>query len=69
MEDENQTKDADAEGEESAVRADEPKICANCGAEIEATEWHPLVTQTDDEGNFRVYAFCDEGCRKAWAEN
>lgn len=69
MGDEDQETEADAAGEESAVRADEPKICENCGVEIDTMEWHPLVTQTDADGNFRVYAFCSEDCREEWGTN
>lgn len=54
---------------ESSTRADEPKICANCGTQIDTKEWHPLITQTDDDGRFRVYAFCDEDCRDEWRNN
>lgn len=55
--------------DESSVRADEPKSCANCGVAIDTEEWHPLVTRTDPGGNFRLYAFCDENCRNEWDEN
>lgn len=63
--------DNDTEGVdgESSGRADQPKMCVNCGKQIETTEWHPLVTRTDDDGNFHVYAFCDEACREEWAND
>lgn len=51
-----------------SVRADEPKTCANCGEQIDTTEWHPLVTRTDTDGNFQVFAFCNEDCRDEWTE-
>lgn len=54
--------------DESSGRADEPKTCANCGAEIDTREWHPLATRTNDDGNLRVYAFCEEDCRDEWAD-
>lgn len=53
---------------ESSGRADEPKSCANCGTQIDTAEWHPIVTRTDDDGSFHVYAFCDEDCRDEWQE-
>ena len=56
----------DAARGEASARADEPKVCGNCGAGIETKEWHPLVTRTDDDGRFRVYAFCDGTCRDEW---
>lgn len=68
MEDEKQTNDTDAVDEASTVRADEPKICAICEMEINTREWHPLVTRTDDDGRFHVYAFCSEECRDEWPD-
>lgn len=69
MGDSEQENAVDAAHDDSSVRADEPKTCANCGAEIDTTEWHPLVTRTDGDGTFHVYAFCDESCRNEWTEN
>lgn len=59
---------ADATQDGSSTRADEPKICANCGDRIDTKEWHPVVTRTDEDGTFRVYAFCDEDCRDEWKD-
>lgn len=69
MEDNEQKNGTDATADESAVRADEPKTCANCGTQIDTTAWHPLVTRTDDDDTFRVYAFCDETCREEWVDS
>lgn len=69
MEDNEQTATDDEIDTESSVRADEPKTCAHCGTQIDTTEWHPLVTRTDDDGTFRVRAFCDDGCRDEWADD
>lgn len=66
MEDEEQSNGTDAVGEESAVRADEPKTCANCGADVDTKKWHPLATRTDADGNLHVYAFCSEECRNEY---
>lgn len=67
MRDKDQETAPDDASDDSAVRADEPKICANCGKQIDTMEWHPVVTRTDDDdGRFRVYAFCDEDCRDKW---
>lgn len=55
--------------DESFVRADEPKRCASCGKEIDIKEWHPLVTRTNNDGSFQVYAFCDGNCREKWISN
>lgn len=63
----NQQEETEAAGDESPVRADEPKTCANCGRQIDTTEWHPLATRMDD-GNFQVYAFCSDDCRAEWAD-
>lgn len=61
------TTDAVTDG--SSGRADEPKICTNCGSSIDTKEWHPLETRTDDDGNFEVYAFCDDECRDEWLDD
>lgn len=29
--------------------------------------WHPVVTRREN-GDFRVYAFCDEDCRDEWTD-
>lgn len=58
---------ADAADDESVVRADKPKVCANCGQQIDTSDWHPLVTRTEADGTFRVFAFCDATCRDTWA--
>lgn len=52
----------------SSPRADEPKICGNCGDQIEIKKWHPVVTRTDEDGSFTVFAFCDEDCWDEWEE-
>lgn len=69
MEDNKQTNHAATDDDHSSVRADEPKTCANCKTQIDTTEWHPLVTRRDDDGTFRVYAFCSEACRDEWTDN
>lgn len=69
MEDNEQADDGNAAADESIVRADQPKTCANCGKQIDTSEWHPLVTRTDDDGTFRVYAFCSEKCRDEWTDS
>ena len=69
MEDNQQKWEAEAAGDESPVRADEPKTCANCGKRIDTSEWHPLATRVDDDGNFTVYAFCSDRCRDELASN
>jgi hypothetical protein len=49
-----------------AAPADQPKRCANCGDRIPFKEWHPVVAKTDDDGEFTLFAFCTEDCRKSW---
>lgn len=58
---------AGSSGSDVTARADEPKVCANCGDRIETTEWHPVETRVED-GDFRMYAFCSVDCREAWAD-
>lgn len=40
--------------------------CANCGAEIDGSEWHPVRATHDEDGEFRIYAFCSEECLEEW---
>lgn len=69
MQDDELESTTDAVRDGSSARADEPKTCANCGSQIDTKEWHPLVTRTDDDGTFRVYAFCDVDCRGEWTDD
>ena len=67
MEDNHQGEGTDGFGtDESGIRANEPKSCACCSAEIDLSDWHPLVTRTDDDGTFHVYAFCSDDCKAEW---
>lgn len=68
MPDNQQENATDASHSEFSGRADQPKICANCRKQIDTKEWHPVLTRTDDDGNFWVYAFCDEECRDEWLD-
>ncbi|MBX0323778.1 hypothetical protein EGH21_12135 [Halomicroarcula sp. F13] len=45
---------------------DRGRTCANCGEVIDTTEWYPVVS-VPGEG-YRIYAFCDEGCRDQWRQ-
>lgn len=42
--------------------------CAYCGAVIDVTSWHPLVSRVED-GEVRLYPFCDVNCRDAWLDD
>lgn len=51
----------------SEAAASEPfEECANCGASFESDVWYPVATRRDDDGDLRVYSFCNEECRGAW---
>lgn len=56
----------DPEEERTRADAGAARRCSTCGARIDATEWHPLTTRVDDDGAFRVHAFCGADCRAAW---
>lgn len=43
----------------------EDETCANCGDAINCSEWHP-VRASNDDGEFRIYAFCSEECLEKW---
>ena len=42
------------------------ELCAQCGASIDTSEWHPVVADDSEDGEFRLYPFCDEICRDEW---
>lgn len=42
--------------------------CAQCGAGIDVSEWHPAATIEDWDEGFRVLSFCSEECREAWQD-
>lgn len=69
MEDNERGKATDGSGDAPSGRADQPKTCANCGEPIDMKDWHPVVTRTGPDGDFRVYAFCDEDCRDEWVDD
>lgn len=52
--------------EEPRDDSDHLTECAACGGTIVTTEWHAVRGVTDDDGDFRLYAFCDRDCRSAW---
>lgn len=62
----NQGSEPDQTQNSSSGRVTEPENCANCGQPINMKTWHPVVTRTDEKGNFHVYAFCDEDCKDEW---
>lgn len=56
----------DTDARSQPAQPDVPLICAECGDRIDRTEWHPVTTTTDDDGAFRLVAFCSRACREAW---
>jgi endogenous inhibitor of DNA gyrase (YacG/DUF329 family) len=42
------------------------ETCAECGDRVPASEWHPVATHRDDDGEMEIYAFCSESCRTSW---
>lgn len=66
---ESETNDANVTDDEVPIRADEQTSCARCGRQIDITVWHPLVTRTDDDGNFQLFAFCSGWCRDNWMDD
>lgn len=41
-------------------------LCTQCGATIDRSEWHPVIVDEGDDGEFQLYPFCDETCRDEW---
>ncbi len=56
----------DATDRSDPAQPPHPLACAECGDRIDRTEWHPVLSTTDDDGTFRVHAFCSQECRNAW---
>lgn len=43
--------------------------CANCGAPLRLDVEYPVTTATGENGEFRLYSFCDEDCQIGWEED
>lgn len=39
--------------------------CVACGSAIDPTEWHPVRTRIDADGDFHLDPFCSVECRAA----
>ena len=48
---------------ENAFRA-----CANCEAEFETESEYPVHTERDENGDLRIYSFCDYSCMQEWLQ-
>ena len=45
-------------------------VCACCGAELTIKEWPPIVVEEKGaDGDTLLYSFCNEGCKKSWADS
>lgn len=51
-------------GEEAMPDAD-PLTCVVCGTTIDRSDWHPVRSWIDDDGQFRIDAYCSMACRAA----
>lgn len=48
--------------------ADPETTCTECGAAIETSDWYPIRTDRDEDGDLRLYPFCSEDCQACWLE-
>lgn len=48
--------------------ADAETTCTACGSTIETSDWYPIRTDRDDDGDLRLYPFCSEACQDAWLD-
>ena len=55
-------------GSPTEQTADTETTCTECGTSIETSDWYPIRTDRDDEGDLRLYPFCSEDCQAAWLE-
>ena len=42
--------------------------CADCESPLEANVSHPVYTERDQNGDLRLYSFCDEECKRRWLD-
>lgn len=42
------------------------RTCAHCGDQLNEDDWHPVVTETQENGETVLRSFCDEECKTAW---
>ncbi|WP_224450312.1 DUF7576 family protein [Haloprofundus salilacus] len=42
------------------------KRCEYCGSPIETSEWYPVATVRDSNGELQIYSLCSDECRAAW---
>lgn len=42
------------------------ETCAACGTPLTDGQWHPVVTETTDDG-VDLHSFCDGDCRSQWS--
>lgn len=61
-----QADDADPGRQREANAETVSKRCDHCGGPIDTDEWYPAATRRDDDGDVKVYNFCDEECRVEW---
>ena len=40
--------------------------CAYCGSSVSVGKKHPVYTDESDDGDVKLYTFCDGECIEAW---
>lgn len=48
---------------------DSNERCAYCQDTIRESEWHPVRSVHDEDGELHILAFCGEECVEAWSED
>lgn len=52
-----------------ADAANPDRVCAVCGAPVSESEWHPVESEIDENGEVRLYLFCSADCKHEWSPN
>lgn len=42
------------------------RTCAHCGGPLGDDDWHPVVSESQENGEPVLRSFCDEACKTAW---
>lgn len=42
------------------------RTCVHCGDQLSEDDWHPVVTEAQENGETVLRSFCDVECKTAW---
>ncbi|MFC7138746.1 hypothetical protein ACFQMA_02705 [Halosimplex aquaticum] len=53
---------------DSSQSAARHRSCEYCGAEIDTSEWYPVLQRRGSDGEPEFYPFCSEDCQESWRD-